>query len=266
MMNRIDNLFQTKGKNILSVYFTAGFPQLNDTAEILKQLQDSGADMVEVGIPFSDPMADGIVIQQSSHTALQNGMNLDILFDQLYQIKEAIQIPIILMGYFNPVFKYGVERFCRKCVSIGVSGLIIPDLPLEVYLDEYADLFKQYGLYYIPLVTPQTPDQRIVKLGMVSKGFVYMVSTASITGSKPNLENSSPYFKRVRQLLPDTPLMIGFGIQDATSFSVACRYSNGGIIGTAFIKALQNTSGSTDKSHGLKENVNGFVERIRNKK
>lgn len=262
-MNRIDNLFQTKGKNILSVYFTAGFPNLNDTAEILKQLQDSGADMVEIGIPFSDPMADGIVIQQSSHQALQNGMNLDILFDQLDKIREVIQIPIVLMGYFNPVFKYGVERFCRKCVSAGVSGLIIPDLPLEVYLDEYADLFEQHGLYYIPLVTPQTPDPRIVKLGKASKGFVYMVSTASITGSRPNLENSSSYFKRVRQLLPETPLMIGFGIQDATSFSTACRYANGGIIGTAFIKALQNTS---RESHGLKENINGFVERIRNKK
>lgn len=264
-MNRIDNLFQTKGKDILSVYFTAGFPQLNDTVVILKQLQDSGADMVEVGIPFSDPMADGIVIQQSSHQALQNGMNLDILFDQLYKIKEEIQIPIVLMGYFNPVFKYGVERFCRKCVSTGVSGLIIPDLPLEVYLDEYSDLFNRHGLYYIPLVTPQTPDQRILKLGKESKGFVYMVSTASITGSRPNLENSSPYFKRVRQLLPKNPLMIGFGIQDATSFSTACRYANGGIIGTAFIKTLQNASDSTDESLDLKERVNGFVDCMKNK-
>ena len=264
-MNRIDNLFQTNGKNILSVYFTAGFPNLNDTAEILRQLQNSGVNMVEVGIPFSDPMADGIVIQQSSHQALQNGMNLDILFDQLFKIKEEIQIPIVLMGYFNPVYKYGVERFCQKCVSTGVSGLIIPDLPLEIYLDEYADLFEQYGLYYIPLVTPQTPDQRIVKLGKESKGFIYMVSTASITGSRPDLEKSSPYFKRVRQLLPKTPLMIGFGIQDATSFSTACRYANGGIIGTAFIKALQNTAGSADTAQGLKEKVIGFVEQIRTK-
>jgi tryptophan synthase alpha chain len=263
MMNRIDNLFQTKGKNILSVYFTAGFPQLNDTAEILKQLQDSGADMVEVGIPFSDPMADGIVIQQSSHQALQNGMNLDILFDQLYKIKEEIKIPIILMGYFNPVFKYGVERFCRKCVSTGVSGLIIPDLPIEVYQDEYADLFKQHGLYYIPLVTPQTPDQRIVKLGKESKGFVYMVSTASITGSKPNLENSSPYFKRVRKLLPETPLLIGFGIQDADSFNIATKYANGGIIGTAFIKALKEVASRSSDKQALCQKINDFVKEIR---
>ena len=263
-MNRIDKLFRTKGKNILSVYFTAGFPELTDTAEILKQLQDSGADMVEVGIPFSDPMADGIVIQQSSHQALQNGMNLDILFDQLFQIKEEIQMPIVLMGYFNPVFKYGVERFCKKCVSTGVSGLIIPDLPLEVYLDEYVNLFEQYGLYYIPLVTPQTPDPRIVKLGKESKGFVYMVSTASITGSRPNLENSSEYFKRVKQLLPETPLMIGFGIQDATSFSIACRYANGGIIGTAFVKALKEVSALDSNKLTLCQKINTFVKQIRN--
>lgn len=262
-MNRIDNLFQTKGKNILSVYFTAGFPKLNDTEEILMQLQESGADMVEVGIPFSDPMADGVVIQESSHRALQNGMNLDILFDQLYNIKKDIQIPVILMGYFNPVFKYGIDRFCKKCVSSSVSGLIIPDLPLEVYLDEYANLFEEYGLYYIPLVTPQTPDQRIVKLGRESKGFVYMVSTASITGSRPDLENSSDYFLRVRKILPNTPLLIGFGIQDSSSFETANKYANGGIIGTAFIKALKEVSAMKDNKQALRQQIDAFIKNIR---
>ena len=264
-MNRIDNLFQTKGNNILSIYFTAGFPNLNDTADILLQLQKSGADMVEVGIPFSDPMADGVVIQESSHQALQNGMNLDILFDQLYSIKKEIQIPVILMGYFNPVFKYGVESFCEKCVSSGVSGLIIPDMPLEVYLEEYVTLFASYGLYYIPLVTPQTPDKRIALLGKESKGFVYMVSTASITGSKPNLENSRDYFLRVRKILPSTPLLIGFGIQDADSFEKANKYANGGIIGTAFIKTLKEIPGSEVDKNEIRQNIDAFVKKIKGK-
>jgi len=262
-MNKIDNLFQNNGKNILSIYFTAGFPKLDDTAIILKQLQESGADMVEVGIPFSDPMADGVVIQESSHQALQNGMNLDILFDQLVSIKEEIKIPIILMGYFNPVFKYGVERFCKKCVLAGVSGLIIPDLPLEVYLNEYAQLFEMHELFYIPLVTPQTPDIRIVKLGQESKGFVYMVSTASITGSRPDLENSSDYFKRVRNILPKTPLLIGFGIQDAASFHTVAKYANGGIIGTAFINTLKEVAAHNDDISSLRQKIDLFVKNIR---
>jgi tryptophan synthase alpha chain len=261
-MNRIDNLFQTKGKDILSVYFTAGFPGLNDTAVILRQLQDSGADMVEVGIPFSDPMADGVVIQQSSHQALENGMNLDILFDQLNSVKKEILMPVILMGYFNPVFKYGVENFCRKCVASNVSGVIIPDLPLEVYLEEYAVLFEGHGLYYIPLVTPQTPDERIGKLGKVSKGFIYMVSAASITGNRPNLENSSAYFQHVRNILPNTPLLIGFGIQDSASFKTACKYANGGIIGTAFINTLKDISKLT-RTLTLGQKIDSFVMQIR---
>ncbi|NWJ49778.1 MAG: tryptophan synthase subunit alpha [Bacteroidetes bacterium] len=262
-MNRIDNLFQTKGKDILSIYFTAGFPDLNDTAIILQQLQDSGADMVEVGIPFSDPMADGVVIQESSHHALQNGMNLDILFEQLEQVKTNITMPIILMGYLNPVFKYGMEKFCKRCVSAGVSGVIIPDLPLELYINDYATLFTKFNLFYIPLVTPQTPDHRIEKLGRESKGFVYMVSTASITGSRPNLENSSDYFLRVRKILPDTPLLIGFGIQDASSFNTASKYANGGIIGTAFIKALKEVSEQTEHTKALRQKSDDFIKNIR---
>jgi tryptophan synthase alpha chain len=264
-MNRIDNLFQTKGNNILSIYFTAGFPHLNDTAIILQQLQDSGADMVEVGIPFSDPMADGVVIQESSHQALQNGMNLDILFAQLDQIKTNITMPIILMGYLNPVFKYGMEKFCKRCVSAGVSGVIIPDLPLELYINEYATLFAESDLFYIPLVTPQTPDYRIEKLGRESKGFVYMVSTASITGTRPNLENSSEYFLRVRNILTHTPLMIGFGIQDSNSFNTANKYADGGIIGTAFIKALREVSGIGDRKKELCQRVDDFIKCIRGK-
>ncbi len=262
-MNKIDNLFQTKGNDILSIYFTAGFPNLDDTTAILQQLQDSGADMVEVGIPFSDPMADGVVIQESSHHALQNGMNLDILFEQLEKIKANITMPIILMGYLNPVFKYGMEKFCKRCISAGVSGVIIPDLPIELYIKDYATIFAKSNLFYIPLVTPQTPDQRIEMLGRESKGFVYMVSTASITGSRPNLENSSDYFLRVRKILPDTPLLIGFGIQDASSFNTASKYANGGIIGTAFIKAVKEVSDQVDYKHALCQKADDFIKNIR---
>ena len=265
-MDRIDNLFQTKGKDILSIYFTAGFPHLHDTTVILQQLQESGADMVEVGIPFSDPMADGVVIQESSHQALQNGMNLDILFNQLEQIKDNITIPIVLMGYFNPVFKYGVEKFCNRCVTVGISGVIIPDLPLELYLNDYSSLFAEANLYYIPLVTPQTPDQRIEKLGRESKGFVYMVSTASITGTRPNLENSSDYFLHVRNILPQTPLLIGFGIQDAASFATASRYANGGIIGSAFIKTLKEVAEKKGTRQDICTEIDLFIKHIKENK
>ena len=167
------------------------------------------------------------------------------------------------MGYFNPVFKYGVDCFCKKCVASGISGLIIPDMPLEVYLDEYAEMFESYGLYYIPLVTPQTPDQRILKLGKESKGFVYMVSSSSITGSRPDLENSSDYFLRVRKILPETPLLIGFGIQDADSFKKANKYANGGIIGTAFIKTIKKNNDSENNQKPLREKIDSFVKNIR---
>jgi tryptophan synthase alpha chain len=253
-MNKLIQLLQQKDHNILSIYFTAGFPKLNDTVTILENLQKAGADIAEVGIPFSDPMADGPVIQKSSHTALQNGMNLDILFDQLEEAKSRLQIPVILMGYLNPAFKYGMEKFCHRCSEAGVSGLIFPDLPFDIYLNEYAILYEHYDLCYIPLITPQTPDKRIMKLAVKAKGFVYMVSSSIITGGVSVFEDHSSYFKRVRALLPGKTLLIGFGIHDAETFSSVCKYANGGIIGTAFINAI--SEGINEDSE---DRINKFI-------
>lgn len=242
-MNKLVSLLHYKKKNILSIYFTAGYPAMSDTTEILTSLQEAGADLAEIGFPFSDPMADGPVIQRSSYIALQNGMNLDILFNQLESIKNGVKIPIVLMGYLNPAFKYGMERFCRRCSESGVSGLIIPDLPYEVYIEKYADIFNRYDLCYIPLITPQTSDKRAVMLASAAKGFIYIVSSTNITGGKANIEDHSAYFLHIRELIPDKPLLIGFGIHDAVTFANACKSANGAIIGTAFIKSLGLDSG-----------------------
>lgn len=237
-MNKLIELFQNKSINILSVYFTAGFPRLTDTAYILECLEKAGADIAEVGIPFSDPMADGPVIQGSNQTALQNGMNPDILFKQLEEVKAKLNIPVVLMGYLNPAYKYGMERFCRECADAGVSGLIFPDLPLDIYLDEYAALYDKYDLCFIPLITPQTPDERVLRLAEASKGFIYVVSSSVTTGGKAELDDNNFYFSHIRSLIPGKNLLIGFGIHDADTFFKACRQSNGGIIGTAFINTV----------------------------
>jgi tryptophan synthase alpha chain len=257
-MNKLIDMFEEKKNNILSIYFTAGYPKLSDTVKIIRSLKKAGADMVEVGFPFSDPMADGPVIQKSSHIALSNGMNLDILFDQLKSIKESVEIPLIMMGYLNPAYKYGMEKFCRCCSEAGVSGLIIPDLPNEIYEAEYKYLYDKYNLCYIPLITPQTSEERIEKLGAAAKGFVYMVSSSIITGGKSILTDHSAYFSRVRNLLPDKPLLIGFGISDAATFSDACKNANGGIIGTAFIRLFDEGGIS------IEEQIQRFVSSIRN--
>jgi len=254
-MNKLVELLKKKDQSILSIYFTAGFPKLNDTVTILESLQKAGADIAEVGIPFSDPMADGPVIQKSSHTALENGMNLDILFNQLEGAKDRLQIPVILMGYLNPAFKYGMEKFCRRCSETGVSGLIFPDLPLDIYLGDYAKLFQQNDLCFIPLITPQTPDERIIMLAGEAKGFVYMVSSSIITGGETVFEDRSIYFKRVRQLLPEKKLLIGFGIHDAATFASVCNYANGGIIGTAFINAISKGLGKDQA-----DQINQFIQ------
>jgi len=257
-MNALIGMLREKKENILSIYFTAGYPKLNDTVEIIDSLARAGVDMVEVGFPFSDPMADGPVIQKSSHVALGNGMNLDVLFCQLKSMKESTDLPIVLMGYLNPAYKYGMEKFCKCCSEAGVSGLIIPDLPFEIYKNEYKYLYEKYNLCYIPLITQQTSEERITKLGAEARGFVYMVSSSIITGGHTVFTDHSEYFRCVKKLLPEKPLLIGFGIKNAETFSNACRNANGGIIGTAFIKSF-------DKPFtAIGVHVRGFVNSIRN--
>lgn len=255
MQNRIDHLFHTK-KNILSVYFTAGYPQLNDTIEIIKTLEKSGVDMIEIGMPFSDPMADGPVIQQSSQKALENGMSLQLLFHQLENIRKEVSIPLLLMGYLNPVYQYGIPEFCAMCSKVGIDGLILPDLPMIEYL-KHQKLFENYGLYNIFLVTPQTTDDRIREIDQVSKGFIYLVSSFSTTGSGKGIEDSRTYFEKIQKMNLKNPGVIGFGISNPASFEFACKYAQGGIIGSAFVKMIANEG-------LLKDKIENFVKPYRN--
>ena len=238
-MNRIDQTFQKKQK-LLSIYFSAGHPELEDTLPILRALQDSGVDIVEIGLPFSDPLADGPTIQESSTRALRNGMTTEKLFDQLQNIRQSIHIPLVLMGYFNPMMQYGIERFCKKCQSIGIDGLIIPDLPVDLYHQEYKTLFDQYNLYNMFLITPQTSEERIRYIDNVSSGFIYMVSSASVTGAQSAFGNTQEdYFRRIAQMKLKTPQVVGFGISNAETYQTATRFSRGAIIGSAFIQFLE---------------------------
>lgn len=256
-MNRIELLFQEKKSGILSVYFSAGYPRLNDTVPVLKALSLGGVDMVEIGIPFSDPVADGPTIQQSNKTALDNGMSLKVLFAQLENFRKHIKIPVILMGYFNPVMQYGVESFCRSCKEAGIDGVILPDLPMDEYLLHYRDLFEAYGLLNVLLITPQTSKDRIRRIDELSGGFVYMVSSASTTGVKKELsERQLDYFDHVGKMGLKKPRLIGFGISDHESFSKACSYARGAIVGSAFIKLLSH-------SKAIKEDVRKYVMSVK---
>jgi tryptophan synthase alpha chain len=238
-MNRIDQTFQ-KNEKLLSIYFSAGYPELEDTVPILRALQDSGVDMVEIGLPFSDPLADGPTIQESSTRALRNGMSTEMLFNQLENIRDSIHIPLVLMGYFNPMMQYGIERFCQKCQAIGIDGLIIPDLPVDLYHQRYKVLFDQYNLHNMFLITPQTPEERIRYIDSVSSGFIYMVSSASVTGAQSSFGNTQEaYFRRIAAMQLQTPLVVGFGISNAETFRAATRFSRGAIIGSAFIQFLE---------------------------
>lgn len=253
-MNKIDHLFKSKKSGILSVYFTAGYPKLNDTATILNGLSESGVDMIEIGMPFSDPLADGPVIQQSSEAALKNGMSIALLFEQLKKVKSSAAL--LLMGYLNPVLQFGMEAFCKRASSLGISGVIIPDLPLQEYLDHYKPHFEKYNLKNIFLITPQTSESRIRLIDEHSDGFIYMVSAASTTGSKAGISaEQENYFERIRAMDLRNPLVIGFGISDQQSFSKATAYSNGAIIGSAFVKAI---AGSSD----IEKDVRNFVSSI----
>lgn len=256
MENRIQTLFRKKDKNILSVYFTAGYPELDDTVEIIKALENNGVDLIEIGIPFSDPVADGPVIQQSSDKALKNGMNLNLLFNQLENIRREVSIPLILMGYFNPVMQYGVDRFCQKCNEIGIDGTILPDLPVDVFEEKYDELYNKNNLLNIFLITPQTSEERIRKIDSLTKGFIYMVSSSSTTGIQSNIiDSNTEYFERIKAMNLRSPKLTGFGISDRDSFNKACRFTNGAIIGSSFVKALAGNTNIQGKVHIFVEEI-----------
>ena len=240
-MNRITNLFNTKKNGILSVFFTAGYPNLDDTKKILKELENKGIDMVEIGIPFSDPMADGPVIQEASTAALRNGMSLHVLFEQLEDIRQDVHIPIILMGYLNPIMQYGFEAFCRKCVQTGVDGMIIPDLPFADYMADYKAIVDRYDLKMIMLITPETSEERIRLIDEHTSGFIYMVSSASTTGAQQSFnEQKQAYFHRINGMGLRNPRLVGFGISNKATFDAVAINSSGAIIGSKFIQLLKS--------------------------
>ncbi|SFA87067.1 tryptophan synthase, alpha chain [Flavobacterium swingsii] len=247
-MNRINQKLQ-EDKKILSIYFSAGYPNLNDTVQIIQDLEKSGVDMIEIGLPFSDPLADGPTIQESSTKALENGMTTKLLFEQLENIRQSVQIPLIIMGYFNPILQYGIEDFCKKCEEIGIDGLIIPDLPVDIYAENYKETFEKYGLINVFLITPQTSEERIRYIDSVSNGFIYMVSSASVTGSSTGFGDiQTNYFKRISEMNLKNSQIVGFGISNKETFSQATKFGKGAIIGSAFIKNLtENGVSSIEK-------------------
>jgi len=244
-MNRITSLFNKKKSRILNIYCTAGYPAINSTLEVMRALQDSGADMIELGMPYSDPLADGPVIQASSTKAIQNGMTISKLFSDLKDFRKHIHVPVILMGYMNPALQYGFEKFCAKAAETGIDGLILPDLPMYEFETEYGEIIGKYGLKFIFLVTPETSDERIRMLDRLSTGFLYAVSSSSTTGNEKSMEQQMGYFKKLQDMKLNNPVLIGFGIKDNETFNAACKYSNGAIIGTAYIRALEE-NGSVD--------------------
>ena len=253
-MNRIKQKLQ-EDKKILSIYFSAGYPKLDDTVKIIEDLEKNGVDLIEIGLPFSDPLADGPTIQESSTAALKNGMHTALLFEQLKDIRKTVSIPLIIMGYFNPVLQYGVEAFCAQCEKIGIDGLILPDLPLDVYKEEYEAIFKKYGLINVFLITPQTSEERIRAIDDASEGFIYMVSSASTTGAKQGFgSEQSDYFDRIAQMDLKNPQIVGFGISNAETFQQATQKAKGAIIGSAFIKHLTKNGVDT---------IGDFVKQIR---
>ena len=238
-MNSIQDLFQQKDKNLLSIYFTCGYPKLEDTTKVIQQLEKSGVDFIEVGLPYSDPLADGPTIQDSSQKALENGINLDLIFDQLMSIKETNKTPLVLMGYLNQMLKYGEDKFCQKVVDCGIDTVILPDLPMIEFENHYKALFEKYGITNVFLITPHTSEERIRKIDSYSKAFIYVVASASITGAKGGISNNQvAYFERIQNMNLQSNLIIGFGISDKQTFNTACNYANGTIIGSAFIKNI----------------------------
>lgn len=242
MTNRLTTLFEKKKSGILNIYCTAGFPQLNSTVEVITALQNNGADIIELGIPYSDPVADGPVIQQSNMQALENGMNIHLLFEQLKNIRETIQVPIILMGYLNPVLQFGIEKFCEAATQVGVDGIILPDLPMYEFETEYQPIFVKHDLKFIFLVTPETGEERIRQIDKLSSGFIYAVSSSSTTGNTKAISEQQTYFKKLQGMNLVNPVLVGFGIKDKSTFDAACTYTNGAIIGSAFINAIKDAA------------------------
>lgn len=254
-MNRIKQLFETK-KNILSIYYTAGYPNIGDTIEIAEALEKSGADMLEIGFPYSDPVADGPVIQASSKKSLDQGMTLKVLFEQLKDLRKNVNIPVLLMGYVNPVLQFGVENFCKACAEVGVDGCIVPDLPMVEYEEFYKGCFEEHNLSNVFLITPQTAEERIHKIDSLTNGFIYLLSSSATTGK--NLEvgdTTETYFSRIENMNLKNPTMIGFGISDKKTFDKACSYADGAIIGTAFVKAIEDGN--------IQESVSDFMKKFK---
>tara|TARA_B110000967_G_scaffold130613_1_gene133445 strand:- start:24 stop:791 length:768 start_codon:yes stop_codon:yes gene_type:complete len=238
-MNLIQELFQKKDKKLLSIYFTCGYPKLDDTTKVISALEESGVDFIEVGLPYSDPLADGPTIQESSQKALENGINLDIIFEQLKTIKGTNKTPLVAMGYLNQLLKYGEDKFCEACVACGIDTVILPDLPMVEFENHYQQLFEKYGITNVFLITPHTSEDRIRKIDSYSKAFIYVVASASITGAKGEISDSQiEYFERIKEMNLQSKLIIGFGISDKATFDTACTYSNGAIVGSAFIKHI----------------------------
>ena len=258
MKNRIADLFAKKKQDILSVFYTAGFPSLESTIEIAHHLEAAGADLVEIGIPFSDPIADGPVIQESNKIALDNGMTVKKLLEQVREIRQVVSLPVILMGYLNPVLQFGVEKFCKEAAGAGVDGLILPDMPMEEYLSEYKSIVESHGLRNTFLISPTTSEARIRKIDEATQGFIYAVSASSTTGAKSDFTaDQEAYFKRLKAMSLKNPFLVGFGISNHATFSKACEYGSGAIVGSAFIKILNS-------SKDIKRDIGPFVSALRN--
>jgi tryptophan synthase alpha chain len=259
--SRIQDLFNKKKNNILNVYCTAGYPKVGSTLEVLKALQKNGADMIELGMPYSDPLADGPVIQASGSTAIINGMTIKVLFEQLKDMRNKNSqsfigdIPVILMGYMNPVLQYGFEKFCTEAATVGIDGLILPDLPEYEFEIQYGEIIKKHGLDFIFLVTPETSEQRIRKLDELSTGFLYAVSSSSTTGKDKNMNDLTNYLQRLKAMQLKNPVLVGFGIKDRQTFKLACAHANGAIIGTAYIRALENAGDVYEETRNFLKNI-----------
>lgn len=254
-MSRLSTLFDQQKSKVLNVYCTAGYPQLQSTMEVMKSLQKNGANIIELGMPYSDPLADGEVIQQSSHIALENGMTISVLFEQLKDMRKTIHIPVVLMGYLNPILQYGIEAFCQKAQEVGIDGFILPDLPQFEFENQYQGLFQQYGLNFIFLVTPETKEDRILKLDSLSSGFLYAVSSSATTGKDTDFNKVAEYLQKLQALSLKNPLLVGFGIKDKASFEAVNKYAQGAIIGSAYIKALS-------KGDSIEDTTKNFLKQV----
>ena len=248
-------MFKKKQHEVLNVYCTAGFPQLDSTLTVMTALQTYGADLIELGMPYSDPLADGPVIQESSARSIENGMTIDRLFVQLKDMRSTIKVPVILMGYMNPVLQYGFEKFCMKAASVGIDGLILPDLPMHEYLTEYGNIIRNNNLDLIFLVTPETKEDRLRNIDALSTGFLYAVSSSSTTGNNKNINDQQAYFEKLQSMQLKNPILVGFGIKDRETFQAACKHTNGAIIGSAYIKAIEHSNNITTDTKNFLQTI-----------